>query len=513
MKQNKIKNLLLTILALLLGVPAFAQVGVGTGTPEGVLDVKNSTQGIVLPKVQSIDSVKAPDGGEAVTGTLVYDLSRACARVKENTRWSGCILDSSGIITYTSEVLDLGANFKVAKASVSSSWAVLIGQDHMVYFSGSPATVSGLGRIGTGGGVRSYTLVLAEPMADIAAGVDHAIAADSLGRVWAWGSNAAYKTGQSVTGSFTALPDTVDFFGPTKGAGYLAKLVAASNASSFVVTDNGDVYSLTSTAIESGRAAAAGSPIGKVNIPEKVVQISASLYQTVGVITETGKVYVWGEGTGNGLGNGGTTDATAPIQLTFSEPIGKIAMGYQCGAAITADGKKIYAWGAANTHANAAAVLTPQDITSKIQGFDASKGHLIIDVGLARSNGGNITVVTNKRDQGAGVYVAGRNTNGQLGVGNTYNQYTNVAAPNGLGGTNLKPISTLRLDANTQFKGVASGGYNTILITGKQDPDNPDNSSPMDNVAYGAGRAGSGATNRVLGAITTQALYFTPLTK
>jgi len=510
MKQNKIKNLLLTILALLLGAPAFAQVGMGTGSPKGVLDVKD-TMGIVLPKVQSVDSVKTPDGEEAVIGTLVYDLSKSCARVKNSKGWSDCLLDSRGKDSIIFKTLGLGENFVVAKASVSNNWIILLGKgDHGVYFSGTNSNgVSGLGR--AGGGVRSYTLVRANPpMRDIAAGLDHAIAADSIGRVWTWGANANYRTGQQnpggtyVNGSYTSLPDSCDFFGPKKGAGYLAKLVAASNATSLVVTDNGDVYSI-GTAPANGISTAAANVWTKVGVPAKVKQIAASLNNTVGVVTETGEAYVWGTGGYNGLGNGGTTTSNTPYKLNISEKVGKIAMGYQCGAAITEDGTKLYAWGYQNTVANSTNLTVPTDITNKIQLFDASKGDRIVDVGLARGNGGNITVIVNNTTTGESkVYAAGRNNYGHLGVGNTTNQNATGANAQSV----LRPISLQKIDKGTKFIGVASGGYNTILITDA----NPTNGS-LSYVAYGAGRTSAYYYYRVLGAITSNALYYTPLTK
>jgi len=545
MKQNKIKNLLLTIFALLLGVPAFAQVGIGTDNPQGVLDVKDSLRGIVLPKVEKVDSVKAPDGGEAVLGTLVYDMSNHCTRVKTNTGWTTCLLDSSGRDSITYGYLGLGANFRVFKAAVSNNWAALIGYgDRAVYFSGTNSNgVSGLGR--ASGAVRSYTMVMSQPMADIDAGTDHVIAADERGRVWTWGSNANFRTGQTgpnssgatvyISGSYTALPDSCDFFGPNgiafpdgapQNPKLLAKQVAATSNASFVITDNGDLYSIgASPANGRGAASTATSGWGKVtidkiNINDKdvngkdiiVKRISASLNGTVGVVTTNGDAYVWGTGSGNGLGQG-TSNLTFPTRLSINEPVYQIAMGYQCGAAITKDRKKLYVWGANNTVTSPAAPA-PIEISSRIPNFDASKGDSIIAVGVARGYGGNLVVVTNlnKRVAGvAGVYVFGRNNYGQLGYGNTTNQYitgnTGGATPPNPGGVNLRPVSTMRIDDGAQFTGVASGGYNTILIT----DENKTNQS-LNNVAYGAGRS-STTSNKVLGAITTNTLFFTPLTK
>ncbi|WP_194850197.1 hypothetical protein [Nonlabens antarcticus] len=58
-----------------------AQVGIGTSTPEGMLDLESSTQGLVYPRVAltktKIESpVKNPNTGPLVQGTIVYNTSK-----------------------------------------------------------------------------------------------------------------------------------------------------------------------------------------------------------------------------------------------------------------------------------------------------------------------------------------------------------------------------------------------------------------------------------------------------
>jgi len=544
MKQNKIKNLLLTILALFLGVPAFAQVGIGTTNPQGVLDVKianDNAMGIVLPRVEKVDDVKTPDGEEAIIGTMVFDLSKNCARVKNSTGWSNCLLDDEGLTKVTTDYLGLGSNVLAAKIAVSQNWSLILGAAHELYFSGNNNYgQSGLGR--AGGAVRSFTLVLsAYPIEDIAAGLNHAIAADATGRVWTWGGNTGgyFQTGQTGpnaagtaivylgNASFT-LPDSCDFFGPNgvtftpntpptstpvpQNPKLLAKLVAATNAASFVVVNDGDLYSIgTSPANGKGVASTATLGWSQVTIPGngKVAQISASLNNSTGVVTTDGYVYTWGTGANGGLGSGGTSNVATPAQINFGSDngkIGKIAMGYQCGAAITQDGMKLYAWGARYAFGNVASspgnITTPQDITSYIQGFNAANGDRIIDVSMGRySTGGNIVVVTKRADGSSGVYVAGANSYGQLGVGNTTNQRTQGQ---------LVSINWLRMGSNTQIVGAASGDRNTVLLTVTGEGDNQ-----QPGVAYGAGRAGTSNTDnyRVLGALNGNQTYFTAMTK
>lgn len=59
-------------------IVAFAQVGIGTTTPNGALDVNSSTQGFLLPRVSLTASNVAlpivnPAGGALINGTMVYN--------------------------------------------------------------------------------------------------------------------------------------------------------------------------------------------------------------------------------------------------------------------------------------------------------------------------------------------------------------------------------------------------------------------------------------------------------
>tara|TARA_B110000046_G_scaffold3230_1_gene3469 strand:+ start:1133 stop:1327 length:195 start_codon:yes stop_codon:yes gene_type:complete len=56
----------LTLLFLTVGLMAFSQVGVGTTTPEGALDVVSSNSGLVLPRVATTAAVTTPVDGMMV---------------------------------------------------------------------------------------------------------------------------------------------------------------------------------------------------------------------------------------------------------------------------------------------------------------------------------------------------------------------------------------------------------------------------------------------------------------
>jgi uncharacterized protein (TIGR02145 family) len=83
---------ILFALALLLSTFTFAQVGIGTATPAGALDVVSTNSGLVLPRVANTSVVVNPNGGGAIeNGTMIFDISLNCINVYANGAWTGCI--------------------------------------------------------------------------------------------------------------------------------------------------------------------------------------------------------------------------------------------------------------------------------------------------------------------------------------------------------------------------------------------------------------------------------------
>ena len=80
------KKTLLSIAIMIVSFTTYGQVGVGTATPEGVLDVVSTTTGVVFPRVANAAAVTTP-----VNGMVIYDLSLSCFNFYENGVWSGCL--------------------------------------------------------------------------------------------------------------------------------------------------------------------------------------------------------------------------------------------------------------------------------------------------------------------------------------------------------------------------------------------------------------------------------------
>jgi uncharacterized protein (TIGR02145 family) len=80
------KKLLLIVALIATSFTLSAQVGIGTTTPEGALDVVSENSGIILPRVANISEVNNP-----VNGMMVYDIFNKCIRPYEGNNWTDCL--------------------------------------------------------------------------------------------------------------------------------------------------------------------------------------------------------------------------------------------------------------------------------------------------------------------------------------------------------------------------------------------------------------------------------------
>lgn len=99
---NMKPNHFFSFLLLLVGTFSFSQVGIGTPTPRGALDVNSpteSTGGLVLPSNDDAVNIKNPQtNGVPVPGTIFYDIQNSCIRLyKQNGTWSDCFCENCSV--------------------------------------------------------------------------------------------------------------------------------------------------------------------------------------------------------------------------------------------------------------------------------------------------------------------------------------------------------------------------------------------------------------------------------
>ena len=84
------KKIFLCAVFIAASFTSIAQMGIGTTTSKGALDIESSTYGLVMPRVAHTGVVENPNGGEVVNGTMVYDELNKCVAVYVDGIW-GCI--------------------------------------------------------------------------------------------------------------------------------------------------------------------------------------------------------------------------------------------------------------------------------------------------------------------------------------------------------------------------------------------------------------------------------------
>ena len=104
--MNTLKQHFLILLFFAASLTTFAQVGVGTTSPEGVLDVVSSDSGIILTRVANTAAVTSP-----VNGMLIYDIADTCTKGYQNGAWSDCLTSTDNLGNHTAtQNLILGTN-------------------------------------------------------------------------------------------------------------------------------------------------------------------------------------------------------------------------------------------------------------------------------------------------------------------------------------------------------------------------------------------------------------------
>jgi len=98
------KKLLLCAAFIAASFTSIAQVGVGTNTPAGALDVDSTTSGLVMPRVANTGVVVNPNGGPIENGTMVYDLSINGVNVYANGSWIGSNQSTPIVYPQTTQV-------------------------------------------------------------------------------------------------------------------------------------------------------------------------------------------------------------------------------------------------------------------------------------------------------------------------------------------------------------------------------------------------------------------------
>jgi len=283
----------------------------------------------------------------------------------------------------------------------------------------------------------------------IAAGGQHSLALNSLGVVYAWGSNSNGQLGDNThTNRYT--PVQVTGIVGTNSA-ECAKAIAAGGAHSMVVMDhNGWVRTWGYNAygqLGNGTTADSTAPASTSTYSTDVNSIWAGYSQSFFLRGVSG-LFAWGRNNYGQLGLGDTAQHNDPTAVSGMTRVGIIAIsaGADHSLAIASNGY-VYAWGNNNFGQLGDGTTTSRTTPVQVKGAGGS-GNLTA-VAVAAGGNHSLALMNNGR-----VYAWGDNTFGQLGDDTTTNRSTPVQ---------VKGMNYFELDYVTA---IAAGSGSSYALSG-----------------------------------------------
>ncbi len=180
----------------------------------------------------------------------------------------------------------------------------------------------------------------------VAAGATHTLALDANGNIYAWGNN---ESGELGNGTLSASLTPVQVSLPGNMA---ATAIAAGQQFSLAIGQDGNLYSWginSSGQLGNGTLNNATTPT-RVTLTGITPQTIAATY-SVGLLIGADSagalhLYAWGNNSAGAVGNGTTTNQTAPAQVTLPGGVSPASLGISDNQTVVlgSDGQ-LYAWG------------------------------------------------------------------------------------------------------------------------------------------------------------------------
>jgi alpha-tubulin suppressor-like RCC1 family protein len=224
-------------------------------------------------------------------------------------------------------------NQKIIQVAPGDSHTLALTEEGQVYAWG----YNGVSQLGTGDTNQTTTPILIkinnEKIISLAAGYAHSLAITRKGDLYIWGYNNCGQLG---------LGDTSDRTTPTKVTSLNKKVIrgVAGYQQTFVVTEDGDLYSFgfnSNGELGLGDTSNRTTP-HRVNLGNQKVKSLSAGGESMIILTESNKLFVWGYNSYGQLGLGHTSHSSAPSEIKIeNKKIKSIHSGFESIFIITKD--------------------------------------------------------------------------------------------------------------------------------------------------------------------------------
>lgn len=425
---------------------------------------------------------KRPMGLRARRGVGIAAVLTAAAALAlaPTSAWAAPTPDQGPTVggTTVTDTVPKGVRFTSVSTDLAPSYAV--GDDGNIYAWGG----NGAGQVGDGTTTTRLTPVRAKAPAgvtftQVSGGEGFALAIGSDGNTYSWGQGqygqlGAGSTADAWTPTAVQLPAGVTFTQVDAGAYHSVALGSDGNTYAWGLNSQGRLGDGTSTSRT--------TPV-KVQTPVGVAftKVEAGGVFSLGLTAE-GDIYAWGQNFFGELGNGTTTDRSAPVKVVAPAGVtfAQISAGGEHAMAISATGVP-YAWGwndpgtVGNGTSSSTYVPTASSIPAGVTIAQVSAGGAF-----------SSALATNGQ-----LYVWGQNAYGVIGNGTTSNSVLPLATsmPAGVTFTSIDAgashVLAVGSDGNTYSWGYNIGGnLGDGTTTNRLEPGVVDTTVTVTNVAF-----------------------------
>lgn len=275
----------------------------------------------------------------------------------------------------------------------------------------------------------------------VATGLNHVLALESDGSVWAWGHN---RSGQLGDGTKIDRPSPV----PVKGLADV-RAIGAGDALSVALQSDGTVLAWGNN--QSGQLGDGNAPIDHASpaVVHDLGKGSGVIALAVGrsqvlVLKRDGSVWAWGNGTSGELGDGEHGKRSAPTQvigLGAGSGVVAIAAGGSHGLALKKDGS-VLSWGN-NSSGQLGDGTRPADHSSPVGVKGLGPGSGVVAIAA-----GNSFSIALKAD--GSVVAWGKNKVGEIGDGTTADKDA--------------PVNVVGLGRGREATAIAAGSYHALAL-------------------------------------------------